>query len=44
MTAIINPIGEIEKYIEYGKSGYIDFDEKKIQTKQFFQYMEIKYL
>ena len=29
MSAIINPLGEIEKKIEFGKSGYIDFDEKK---------------
>ena len=36
MTAIINPIGEIEKYIEYGKSGYIDFDEKRDSNKTIF--------
>ena len=36
MSAIINPIGEIEKYIEYGKSGYIDFDEKRDSNKTIF--------
>jgi len=30
MTAIINPIGIIEKKIEYGKNGYIDFYETRI--------------
>jgi apolipoprotein N-acyltransferase len=29
MAAIINPLGQIEKKIDYGKSGYIDF--KKIR-------------
>ena len=29
MSAIINPLGEIEKKIEFGNSGYIDFERKK---------------
>ena len=29
MTAIINPLGQIEKKIDYEKSGYIDFDERR---------------
>ena len=29
ITAIINPIGSIEKQISFGNSGYIDFTEKK---------------
>ena len=36
MSAIINPIGEIEKQIEYGNSGYIDFDEKRDLNKTIF--------
>ena len=30
MTAIINPIGIIEKKIDYGQDGYLDFDETRI--------------
>ena len=30
MTAIINPIGIVEKKIDYGKDGYLDFNESKI--------------
>ena len=44
MAAIINPLGEIEKKIDYGKSGYIDFEKKRDLKKQFFPHMEIKYL
>jgi len=29
MTAIINPLGQIEKKVDYEKSGYIDFDERR---------------
>ena len=29
MAAIINPLGEIEKKIDYGKSGFIDFEERR---------------
>ena len=36
MSAIINPLGEIEKYIEFGKSGYIDFEEKRDLNKTLF--------
>ena len=36
MSAIINPLGEIEKYIEFGKSGYIDFEEKRDLNKTIF--------
>jgi len=36
MTAIINPLGEIEKYIEFGDSGYIDFEEKRVLNKTIF--------
>ena len=36
MSAIINPLGEVEKQIEYGISGYIDFDEKRDSNKTIF--------
>ena len=36
MSAIINPLGEIEKYIEFGNSGYIDFEEKRYSNKTIF--------
>ena len=29
MTAIINPLGEIEKKIDYGKEGFIDFEKRR---------------
>ena len=39
MTAIINPLGIVEQHVEFGKSGYIDFDEsKKIQPTLFSKY------
>ena len=39
MTAIINPIGIIEKKIDYGKDGYIDFNElRKIKPTLFSKY------
>ena len=36
MAAIINPLGEIEKYVEFGNSGYIDFKEKRNLNKTIF--------
>ncbi len=36
MAAIINPLGEIEKKINYGDSGYIDFNEKRYLNKTIF--------
>ena len=29
MAAIINPLGQIEKKIDYGKSGFIDFEKRR---------------
>ena len=29
MSAIINPLGQIEKKIDYGKSGFIDFEKRR---------------
>jgi apolipoprotein N-acyltransferase len=29
MAAIINPLGEIEKKIDYGKAGFIDFEKRR---------------
>ena len=29
ITAVVNPIGVVEQKVEYGKSGYIDFYERK---------------
>ena len=36
ITAIINPKGVIEKKIQLGDSGYIDFSKKKITDKTIF--------
>ena len=36
ITAIINPLGQIEKKIDYGKSGYIDFINRKDLDKTIF--------
>ena len=36
MAAIINPLGQIEKKIDYGKSGYIDFEERRDFNKTIF--------
>ena len=37
MAAIINPLGEIEQKIDYGKDGYIDFKElRSIESNNFF--------
>jgi apolipoprotein N-acyltransferase len=39
IAAIINPIGIVEQRVEFGKSGYVDFDEgKKIQPTVFSKY------
>ena len=39
IAAIINPIGIVEQRVDFGKSGYIDFDEnKKIQQTVFSKY------
>ncbi len=35
-SAVINPIGETEKQIDYGISGYIDFEKKRDFKKTFF--------
>ncbi len=34
MTAIINPLGEIEKKIDYNKDGFIDFEKRSFIWKQ----------
>jgi len=36
MSAIINPLGEIEKKIEFGDAGFIDFEEKRYSNKTIF--------
>ena len=36
MSAIINPLGEIEQKIDYGVSGYIDFEKKRDLDKTIF--------
>ena len=39
LAAIINPLGAIEQKVNFGKSGYIDFDEmRKIQPTVFSKY------
>ena len=39
LAAIINPLGVIEQKVNFGKSGYIDFDEmRKIQPTVFSKY------
>ena len=39
LAAIINPLGAIEQKVNFGKSGYIDYDEmKKIQPTVFSKY------
>ena len=44
MAAIINPLGEIEKQINYEEAGFIDFYEREILKEPSFLYMEIRYL
>ena len=36
MAAIINPLGEIEKKIDYGKDGFIDFEESRVVDTTIF--------
>ena len=36
MSAIVNPLGEIEKKIDFGKSGYIDFENSRAVNKTIF--------
>ena len=36
MSALINPLGEIEKKINYGENGYIDFEQRKDINETFF--------
>ena len=36
ISAVINPVGNIEKKIEFGQSGYIDFNNKKVLKETLF--------
>ena len=36
MAAIINPLGQIEKKINYGVSGYVDFEKRRDLDKTVF--------
>ena len=36
ITAVVNPIGFVEKKISFGNSGYIDFSEKRITNTTLF--------
>ena len=36
ISAIINPIGQVEKKIDYGKKGFIDFDRRRVQYPTLF--------
>ena len=36
MSAIINPLGEIEKQINFGNSSYIDFERRRDFNSTFF--------
>jgi len=36
MAAIINPVGQIEKKIDYGKSGFIDFEKRRDHHQTIF--------
>jgi apolipoprotein N-acyltransferase len=39
MAAIINPLGIVEKKVDFGQSGYIDFSKvRKIQPTIFSKY------
>ena len=38
ISAIINPVGSIEKIISFGKSGYIDFSEKRVLNITLFSH------
>ena len=38
-SAVVNPLGQVEQRVDYGKSGYIDFEEnRKIQPTIFSKY------
>ena len=36
ISAIINPLGEIEKQIDFGQSGYIDFENRRNFSQTLF--------
>ncbi len=36
ISAIINPLGQIEKKIDFGKEGFIDFDSRRVQYPTLF--------
>ena len=36
MSAVINPLGEIEQKINFAEDGYIDFDKRKDVDKTIF--------
>ena len=36
ISAVINPTGNVEKKIEFGQSGYIDFNNKKVFKETLF--------
>ena len=36
MAAIINPLGQIEKKVDYGEIGYIDFNNRRDLDKTIF--------
>ncbi|MDC1154869.1 apolipoprotein N-acyltransferase [Candidatus Pelagibacter sp.] len=39
ISAIINPLGEVEKRVSFGESGYVDFEsQKKVQPTLFSKY------
>jgi len=38
MTAIINPLGEIEKKIDYSKNGFIDFEKRRVIDPTIFSF------
>jgi len=45
ITAIINPIGTVEKEVKFGDTGYIDFTESKlVKTTKFAQYGNIIFI
>ena len=45
ISAIINPIGIVEKKVKFGDTGYIDFTESKVvKTTTFAQYGNITFI
>ena len=39
MAAIVNPLGEVEKKLEYGKAGFIDFVKRRdVEATLFSKY------